>query len=595
MKPPFAAGFTAEAARFQWRLLAGLALVVVVTTAAVLSAARHNIAREEEHRRETEFQVSLALLRSVQAHRHAALVERGRVLATKSRIQAALEDNAEDLLYLSARDELRDLLAPPAQPAVPGAEPRQTARFYRFLDAKGRLLAPQPGAAAGELAPGEENRLSLAALPDQPQLGYLVLRPKGGEAELLELIVIPIFSNDSGGKLAALVLGYNPLRLDEPAGASPLASGIWFEGRTHLAPGGPAASAEFAHALDAALFGAAPPPRRLQVETGRDSWLVFLQRLDAGGIYAPAYEVCAFPLGPMLARQRTLGGQILGVGAAVLLLGLGLSYFLSYRLSVPVERLAHDSEVQRVRRAAAEAALETTSAELDRAARFSANASHQLKTPVAVMRAGLEMLQARDSLREADRHEVEALIHQTYRISSVIEDLLLLSRMDAGQLRLNFTAVSLSELVAAALDDLSAMAGDAELQVEQDCPPDLRIAGEKRYTALILQNLLENARKYNRPGGTIRITARETGGSVRLTVGNTALRAIPTEVREHIFERFHRGSAGENVPGYGLGLNLARELARIHGGDLQLVRSDEAWTEFTVSFRAAVEAGQLSA
>jgi hypothetical protein len=120
---PFAAGFTAEAARFQWRLLVVLALIVLVTAAAVLLAARHNIAREEEHRRETEFQVSLALLRRVQADRHAALVERGRALATKSRIQAALEDNAEDLLYLSARDELRDLLAAPAEPAAPGAEP----------------------------------------------------------------------------------------------------------------------------------------------------------------------------------------------------------------------------------------------------------------------------------------------------------------------------------------------------------------------------------------------------------------------------------------------------------------------------------------
>jgi signal transduction histidine kinase len=58
-------------------------------------------------------------------------------------------------------------------------------------------------------------------------------------------------------------------------------------------------------------------------------------------------------------------------------------------------------------------------------------------------------------------------------------------------------------------------------------------------------------------------------------------------VREHIFERFHRGSVGENVPGHGLGLNLARELARLHGGDLQLVRSDEAWTEFEARFRLA--------
>ena len=595
MRLPFASGFTAEAAAYQWRLLGVLALVVLVTAAAVLLVARHNIAREEEHRRETEFQVSLALLRSVQSNRHAALVERGRFLATKSRIQAALEDNAEDLLYLSARDELRDLLAPASPPAAKGGGLRRTARFYRFLDAKGRLLVPEPGMVAGALAPAEENKLSLAALPDQPQFGYLVLRPPEREAELFEMVVIPVFSTESGRKIAALVLGFEPLQLEEIPPGSALTNGIWLDGRVHMAASGPGSLPEFSRRLASALAAGGLEMGRHHFDADHESWLVFSQRLDSGGVYAPAYEICAFPLGPMLARQRALTWQIIGAGAGVMLLGLGLSYLLSFRLSAPMEELAHDSQVQRVRRAEAEAALETTSAELGRAARFSANASHQLKTPVAVMRAGLEMLQARGTLAEAESHELEALIHQTYRISSVIEDLLLLSRMEAGRLRLNLTAVSLSEIIAAALDDLSAQPGCQELKVEQDCPPDLCIAGEKRYTALILQNLLENARKYNRPGGSIRISARAADEGVRLTIGNTALRPIPAAVREHIFERFHRGAQGENVPGYGLGLNLARELARIHHGDLQLLRSDEDWTEFAVSFRAAVQPGGSAA
>lgn len=578
MRLPFASGLTAEAARFQWRLLVVLALVVLVTASTMLLVTRQNITREEELRREMEFQVRLGLLRSVQTSRQATLVERCRSMATKSRIQAALEDNAEDLLYLSARDELRDLIAGP-----PG---QRTARFYRFLDAAGRLLVPQPGGTAGDLAPAEEKKLSLTALPDRPQVGYLIVRQPGRDEELLEMIVTPIFSNESGRKLAALVLGFEPLRLEGGPGGAALVNGIWLEGRTHLTGSGPASSAEFARALNAGL-AAGPAGGRFHFTADGESWLVFTQRLETGGVYAPAYEVCAFPLGPMLERQRALGWQIIGTGAGVMLLGLGLSYFLSFRLSAPVERLAHDSREQRSRRVQAEAALETTSAELDRAARFSANASHQLKTPVAVMRAGLEMLQAKGTLGEADSHELEGLIHQTYRISSVIEDLLLLSRLDAGQLRLNFTTVNLSELIAAALDDLSAQSGENELSVTQDCLPDLHITGEKRYTALILQNLLENARKYNRPGGSIRLTARETAGSMVLTISNTTLQPIPTEARQHIFERFHRGGLGENVPGYGLGLNLARELARIHHGDLQLIRSDEAGTEFAVTFRSA--------
>ena len=69
-------------------------------------------------------------------------------------------------------------------------------------------------------------------------------------------------------------------------------------------------------------------------------------------------------------------------------------------------------------------------------------------------------------------------------------------------------------------------------------------------------------------------------------IANTG-QAIARRTQEHIFERFHRGGVGENVPGYGLGLNLARELARLHQGDLQLVRSDEQWTEFELRLRLA--------
>jgi signal transduction histidine kinase len=108
-----------------------------------------------------------------------------------------------------------------------------------------------------------------------------------------------------------------------------------------------------------------------------------------------------------------------------------------------------------------------------------------------------------------------------------------------------------------------------------------------------LKNLLDNARKYNRPGGTIRINARPANETVELRVANTG-RGIPIEEQPYIFERFHRAGAGEDVPGHGLGLNLARELARLHGGDLRLVRSDGKWTEFCASFCAATANGTSS-
>lgn len=514
-------------------------------------------------------------------------MERCRQLARKPRIHAALEDGAEDLLYLSADDELRDLLAAPVR-AKPGQSPELVARFYRFLDGRGKSIPAHATARAGALLAADEGRLSLAALPDQPQIDYLTVMQAGGNPVVIELITLPIIAQETGEKIAALVIGFDPVQLDSRFLGKRFVSGIWLEEKLYAADDGAATTADFGKALQRhwAEGGARTP--RFHLEVNGEPWLVLVRRLNPGTRLAAADEVCGFPLGEMLRRQSAAGWRIFGMGAGVMLIGFIASYFLSFRLSGPVEQLAHDSREQRVGRERAEAALESTSAELSRAARFSANASHQLKTPVAVLRAGLEVMLAKKSGGSAaESEEIAALIHQTYRVSSVIEDLLLLSRLDARQLELQLAPVNLSELMAATLDDLSALPEEHELVVEENWRDGLWITGEKRYTALILQNLLENARKYNRPGGRIAITAEETDGEVRLTVGNTAQRPIPPEMREHIFERFHRGEVGENIPGYGLGLNLARELARIHHGDLQLIRSDETWTEFAVSFRTS--------
>ena len=220
------------------------------------------------------------------------------------------------------------------------------------------------------------------------------------------------------------------------------------------------------------------------------------------------------------------------------------------------------------------------------AARFSADASHQLKTPVAVLRAGLEELRACDYLQESDRANVHALHQQTRRLTALIEDLLLLAQADAGRLQLQSAPLDLIPLVTVALDDLVAHGSLSGVQVEHEFPPALHALADSRRVAMILQNLGENAVKYCSENGRVRMGARQENGMAIVTVANTGTPIAESE-REDIFARFHRGKMGENVKGHGLGLNIARELARAHGGDLAVTRSDGEWTEFSLRLPAA--------
>jgi signal transduction histidine kinase len=260
------------------------------------------------------------------------------------------------------------------------------------------------------------------------------------------------------------------------------------------------------------------------------------------------------------------------------------SHLVALRFSAPVRKLALDSEENRAQRKRAEAALASTAEELRRSTRYSADASHQLKSPVTVLRVGLESLLAHEGFKPEVYEELSALLHQTHRLTGVIDDLLLLSRMDAGHLQIASSPVDVSQLVNEWLDDLGALPDSPDVKIEREFPAGLFVAGEKRYTSLVVQNLLENARKYNRPGGRIRVSAYSNGRDVVLTIGNTG-RTIPPD--EDIFERFHHSSTPSAASGHGIGLNLARELARLHGGDLCLVRSENDWTEIEVRLPTA--------
>jgi signal transduction histidine kinase len=104
--------------------------------------------------------------------------------------------------------------------------------------------------------------------------------------------------------------------------------------------------------------------------------------------------------------------------------------------------------------------------------------------------------------------------------------------------------------------------------------------------SLTVQNLVENAVKYNRRGGKILISVEKHDHVVQICVGNSGP-GIPPERAPHVFERFYRARGDEQTQGHGLGLSIARELARAHGGDLTLTRAQSDWTEFCLRLSAS--------
>ena len=568
--------------RFRRKLSAAMVLVVSATTILALYLTQHNVAVTATRDLQQNFQTELSGLHQVEELRQAALAERCRVLAEKPRIHAALEDNALDLLYPSAKDELRDLMEGDTPVAQQGAGSLH-ARFYRFLDSSGAVLSPPNSKDVGEMSPQAEAQLALKQLLETQQIGYIRENTDAERETVHEIVAAPIFSTETGNVISALVVGFKPFELSGRGTGAGMKSGIWADNRLYL----PSLSKEVRAALDNEIAKAVGNSRSAQnnfvVTINGVPQLLFYRRLNPDSLFPPAYEVCVYSLADSMAQLHRLRWQIGGAGVLLLLGGFVASHFVALRFAIPVQKLALDSQKNRAKRRRADIALVSTRKKLQRSTRYSADASHQLKSPVTVLRAGLEGLLARDDFKPEIYEELSALLHQTHRLTGVIEDLLLLARMDAGHLQLESQPVNLSQLIEEWLDDLGALSDSPYVKIEKKFPPDLYVAGEKQYTSLIVQNLLENARKYNWPDGLIRVNAHKNRNEIVLTVGNTG-QPIARHAQSHVFDRFHRGGTATNISGHGLGLNLARELARLHGGDLRLVCSENDWTEFEVRF-----------
>jgi signal transduction histidine kinase len=230
----------------------------------------------------------------------------------------------------------------------------------------------------------------------------------------------------------------------------------------------------------------------------------------------------------------------------------------------------------------------------EQANRFSAEASHHLKTPLSVLRVAIEEILTDPNTPAPQQERASELLHHVHQLTSIAENLLLLARADAGRLDLRPEEFDLRGVLDGVCDDARALAEADGINVETKVPLRLPLVGDRPSIALIVQNLVENAMKYNERGGTICIYAQSTNGSVEVRILNNGS-PIPAERAPHIFERFYRARADARIAGAGLGLSISSELAKANGGDLDLVRSDSEWTEFRLTLPLTAQISAVGA
>jgi signal transduction histidine kinase len=298
--------------------------------------------------------------------------------------------------------------------------------------------------------------------------------------------------------------------------------------------------------------------------------------------------------------QQLRRSYLAALPLALLLLGGG-AWFLASRALRPVETLTqaaerintrgldqriaapvHDREFQRLV-TVFNAMMDRLEQGFHQARRFSADASHELKTPLALLQAEIEQALHAAPAGSSQQQTYTSLLEEIHHLRAILDKLLLLSLADSGRLALQRESADLSRIVIDLLEDCAALAPNLEL--EQDLRSGIAVQADAVLLEQALQNLINNAVKYNREGGRIRVTLRSEAGLAVVSFGNTGQRIAEAD-KARVFERFYRGDPArsrDRGSGAGLGLSLSREILRAHGGELALTQAREDWTEFTAT------------
>lgn len=221
--------------------------------------------------------------------------------------------------------------------------------------------------------------------------------------------------------------------------------------------------------------------------------------------------------------------------------------------------------------------------------RFSADASHELRTPLTILQLELEGLAQGQRENPTLMDQIGSALEEAQRMSRIVENLLTISRMDAGEVKMDKAPLDMGDLANSTAEAMKLIAEEKSIDLRIKAAPDVWVEGDRTRVQQVVVNLIDNAIKYTQDGGAVHVSVRREGRSAVLEVSDNGA-GIPAHALPHVFERFYRADKARSREsgGAGLGLSIVKAICAAHGAEVTVRSEEGGGTCFRVEM-AAIE------
>ena len=291
---------------------------------------------------------------------------------------------------------------------------------------------------------------------------------------------------------------------------------------------------------------------------------------------------------------------VLGLAAIVLVATAG-GYFLIRRALAPVDSISSSAEQITLHNLKERLPIANTGDELERLSislnnmiarledafqqnrRFTADASHEMRTPLTIMRGELESIVEGDGSPADVRAAAASILEEVQRLARIVEGLFAISRLDAGEAQAEWQQFDLASLATGTAEQMCLLAEDKGISITSNSPKKVIVNGDRARMKQVVVNLLDNAIKYTPDGGAIRLSVIACDDKAVMEVADSGI-GIPADAQPHIFERFFRVDAARSrdMGGAGLGLSIVKSICTAHGGRVNFQSTEGKGSRFKV-------------